>query len=98
MVPHQFAIVAELPLTPTGKLDLGRLQQAPVARAEAAAVTPENDAERAVRAALVQLLVPVLTAAAGILLLAERPAWRLLLAGPLILGGVGIAVLGRRQR
>jgi len=52
----------------------------------------------AVRAALVQLLVPVLTAAAGILLLAERPTLRLLLAGPLILGGVGFAVLGRRQR
>jgi drug/metabolite transporter (DMT)-like permease len=52
----------------------------------------------AVRAALVQLLVPVLTAAAGILLLDERPTLRLLLAGPLILGGVGFAVLGRRQR
>lgn len=52
----------------------------------------------AVRAALVQLLVPVLTAAAGILLLGERPTLRLLLAGPLILGGVGFAVLGRRPR
>lgn len=50
----------------------------------------------AVRAALVQLLVPVLAAAAGIVLLDERPTWRLLVAGPLILLGVGLAVLGRR--
>jgi len=52
----------------------------------------------AVRAALVQLLVPVLTAAAGIIMLDERPTLRLLLAGPLILCGVGFAVLGRRAR
>lgn len=51
----------------------------------------------AVRAALVQLLVPVLTALAAILLLGEAPAPRLFVAGPLILGGVGLAVLGRRQ-
>jgi drug/metabolite transporter (DMT)-like permease len=50
----------------------------------------------AVRAALVQLLVPVLAAAAGILLLQESPSWRLYVAGPLILGGVALAVLGRR--
>ena len=52
----------------------------------------------AVRAALVQLLVPVLTAVAGILLLDERPTVRLLVAGPLILCGVGFAVLGRSSR
>ena len=51
----------------------------------------------AVRAALLQLLVPVLTALAGILVLDERPSPRLLIAGTLILGGVGFAVLGRRR-
>ncbi|HEX6882406.1 MAG TPA: DMT family transporter [Planctomycetota bacterium] len=51
----------------------------------------------AVRAALVQLLVPVLAAAAGILLLDEHLTWRLGVAGPLILLGVGLAVLGRRS-
>ena len=50
----------------------------------------------AVRAALVQLLVPVLAALAGILLLDERPGWRLFVAGPLVLVGVGWAVLARR--
>jgi drug/metabolite transporter (DMT)-like permease len=52
----------------------------------------------AVRAALVQLLVPVLAAAAGILLLDERATPRLLIAGPLVLGGVGFAILGRGRR
>jgi drug/metabolite transporter (DMT)-like permease len=51
----------------------------------------------AVRAALVQLLVPVLTAVAGIGLLGESPSWRLFIAGPQILIGVGLAVLGRRS-
>jgi drug/metabolite transporter (DMT)-like permease len=51
----------------------------------------------AVRAALVQLLVPVLAAVAGILVLDERPSARLLVAGPLILGGVAFAVLGARR-
>jgi drug/metabolite transporter (DMT)-like permease len=51
----------------------------------------------AVRAALVQLLVPVLAAAAGILLLGEDPTTRLFVAGPLILGGVAFALLGRRS-
>lgn len=51
----------------------------------------------AVRAALLQLLVPVLAAVAGILLLDERLTWRLAVAGPLILLGVGLAVLGRRS-
>ena len=49
----------------------------------------------AVRAALVQLLVPVLTALAGIALLGETPNPRLLVAGPMILSGVAVAVLGR---
>lgn len=51
----------------------------------------------AVRAALVQLLVPVLAAVAGILLLHERATLRLMIAGPLILGGVAFAVLGRTK-
>src|SRR5262249_25867313 len=50
----------------------------------------------AVRAALVQLLVPVITAVAAILLLDESLTWRLLVSGPLILGGVGLAILRRR--
>ena len=52
----------------------------------------------AVRAALVQLLVPVLAGMAGVLLLDEPVTTRLVVAGPLILGGVGFAVLGRAGR
>ncbi|MEQ1894108.1 MAG: DMT family transporter, partial [Planctomycetota bacterium] len=51
----------------------------------------------AVRAALLQLLVPVLAATLGILLLDEHLTWRLAVAGPLVLAGVGWAVLGRRS-
>lgn len=51
----------------------------------------------ATRAAVLQLLVPVLAAAGGILLLGERATPRLLLAGAMILGGVGLAVRGRRS-
>jgi len=51
----------------------------------------------AVRAALVQLLVPVLVAVAGVLLLAEPVTTRLWIAGPLVLGGVAFAVLTRRS-
>lgn len=50
----------------------------------------------AVRAALVQLLVPVLAAVLGILLLDEALTLRLGLAGPLVLGGVALALLARR--
>ena len=46
-------------------------------------------------AAIVQLTVPVLTAAAGVLLLGERFTLRLALASCAILGGVALAVLGR---
>lgn len=52
----------------------------------------------ATRAASVQLAVPVLTAAAGVLLLGEQIAPRLLLAAVLILGGVGLAVGTRARR
>lgn len=53
----------------------------------------------ATRAALVQLVVPVLAAGGGVLLLGESLTPRLVLSGALILGGVGIAVLvGGRDR
>jgi drug/metabolite transporter (DMT)-like permease len=52
----------------------------------------------ATRAALVQLVVPVLAAGAGIALLGERASPRLALSAALILGGVAIAVLVRRRR
>lgn len=51
----------------------------------------------AVRAALVQLLVPILAAAAGVLWLDEALGWRLLVAGPLVLGGVALALLRRAR-
>jgi drug/metabolite transporter (DMT)-like permease len=46
-------------------------------------------------AAIVQLSVPVLTAAAGVILLGEHLTWRLVLASGAILGGVGLALLGK---
>jgi drug/metabolite transporter (DMT)-like permease len=51
----------------------------------------------ATRAALVQLSVPPLAAAGGVLLLGERFSPRLLVAGLLILGGIALAVAGRRR-
>jgi drug/metabolite transporter (DMT)-like permease len=51
----------------------------------------------AVRAALVQLLVPVLAAVAGVVLLGEPAGVRLLVAGPLVLGGVALAMVGRAR-
>lgn len=51
------------------------------------------------RAASVQLAVPVLAAAGGVLFLSERITLRLLVAAALILGGVGLALTrtGRRR-
>ncbi len=49
----------------------------------------------ATRAAIVQLSVPVLAAAAGIAVLGEVVSHRLLVAGAVILGGVAVAVLGK---
>jgi len=46
-------------------------------------------------AAIVQLTVPVLAAAAGVILLGEPLTWRLTLASGAILGGVALALLGR---
>jgi len=50
----------------------------------------------ATTAGIVQLAVPALAAAGGVLLLGERPTARLVVAGGLILGGVALAVAGRR--
>ncbi len=51
----------------------------------------------AIRAALVQLSVPPLAAAGGVLLLGENLSPRLLVAGALVLGGIALAVAGRRR-
>ncbi len=48
----------------------------------------------AARAAVAQLAVPVLAAAAGVALLAEQPTLRLALAGSTTLFGVAVALLG----
>lgn len=50
----------------------------------------------ATRAAVLQLAVPVIAAAGGIVLLAEAASARLVLAGALILGGIAAAISGRR--
>jgi len=49
-----------------------------------------------VRAAVVQLAVPVITAAAGVAILSEEATIRLLAASLTILGGIAIAIAGRR--
>jgi len=51
----------------------------------------------ATRAAIVQLSVPVLAAWGGVVLLAEGISLRLVLAGVLILGGIALAISGRRK-
>jgi drug/metabolite transporter (DMT)-like permease len=51
----------------------------------------------ATQAAVVQLAVPPLAALGGVLALGESPSLRLLLAGGLILGGIALAVAGRRR-
>lgn len=53
---------------------------------------------RSIQAALVQLSVPALAAAGGVLLLDESLTGRLLLAGFLILGGISLSVLGKTGR
>jgi len=49
----------------------------------------------ATRAAIVQLAVPVIAAAGGVLLLAEPLTWRLTLASVIVLGGVALAIVGK---
>jgi len=51
----------------------------------------------ATRAAIVQLSVPVLAAWAGVVFLAEDVSLRLILAAALILGGIALAIAGRRK-
>ena len=50
------------------------------------------------RAAIVQLAVPPLASFLGVVLLSETLTSRLLLAAPMILGGIAIAVLGGSAR
>jgi len=47
------------------------------------------------RAAIVQLSVPIIAAWSGVLLLSENVSVRLLIAGALILGGIGLSVASR---
>jgi len=50
------------------------------------------------QAALVQLSVPAIAAAGGVILLAEPVSLRLLTAGALILGGISLALVQKSQR
>jgi len=52
----------------------------------------------AARAAVAQLSVPLLAAAAGALMLAEPLSWRFAAAAALVLGGVALAALPRKTR
>ena len=52
----------------------------------------------ATRAALVQLVVPVLAALGAVALLGERLTLRLALSGAFILGGIALAVLRPQRR
>ena len=47
-------------------------------------------------AAIAQLSVPVIAVAAGVILLAEPLSVRLLIAGVLVLGGIGVSLLAKR--
>jgi len=50
----------------------------------------------ATRAAVLQLSVPIIAAVGGVLILSEASDFRLLSAGVLILGGIGVTILGKR--
>ena len=50
------------------------------------------------QASIVQLLVPVIAALAGVAFLAEEVSGRLVAASALILGGVAISIVRRRRR
>jgi drug/metabolite transporter (DMT)-like permease len=52
----------------------------------------------ATRASIVQLSVPIIAAAGGVVFLNERISFRLFLAAVMILGGVGLAVVSRTSR
>lgn len=51
----------------------------------------------ATRAAILQLSVPALAAFGGVIFLAENLSFRILLASSLILGGIGLAIVGKRK-
>jgi len=51
----------------------------------------------ATRAAMLQLLVPIIAAVGGVLLLSEVVTLRLLLSGILIIGGVGLTLKAKQQ-
>lgn len=51
----------------------------------------------ATRAAILQLSVPVIAAVGGLIFLSELISLRLIIAGSLILGGIGLVVLGRNK-
>jgi drug/metabolite transporter (DMT)-like permease len=51
----------------------------------------------ATRAAALQLSVPAIAAAGGVIMLAENLSLRLVLASGLILGGIGLVILGRQK-
>lgn len=51
----------------------------------------------ATRAAVLQLSVPAIAAAGGVLFLSESVSVRLFLASALILGGIGLVIFGRRK-
>lgn len=51
----------------------------------------------ATRAAILQLSVPVLAAVGGVILLSESVTVRLVIAAVLILGGIGLAILGKNK-
>ena len=50
----------------------------------------------ATRAAMVQLAVPILAAAGGVIILSEKISLRLLLSALMVLGGVGLALMSRK--
>lgn len=51
----------------------------------------------ATRAAVVQLSVPVLAAAGGVIFLAESVSVRLILSGAMVLGGISLTLVGRER-
>ena len=52
----------------------------------------------ATRAAILQLAVPIIAAAGGVLFMAEEFTTRLLIAGALVLGGIGMTIAGRKKK
>lgn len=51
----------------------------------------------ATRAAILQLAVPAIAALGGVVFLSENISLRLILASSLILGGIGLAIIGKRK-